>query len=120
MSPLELLILGVLRYLGRGFTSNDCEEGTAISQEVHRVFFHKFVEVRSTVLYDKCVQQVTTKEELAKHTAEFEMSGMHGTHASSDATSIIHEKCAWRMRRIHKGGKSKHPTRTYNMTVNHR
>ena len=57
---------------------------------------------------------------MAKHIVEFEMAGMPSTHASSDATSIIHEMCAWRLRRIHKDGKSKHPTRTYNMTVNHR
>ena len=28
-SPLELLILGSLRYLGRGFTFDDLEEATA-------------------------------------------------------------------------------------------
>ena len=66
------------------------------------------------------MRPVTTKEELAKHTSEFEISGMPGTNAFSDANSIIHERCAWRLRRIHKVGTSKHPTRTYNMTVNHR
>lgn len=40
-SPVELLILGSLRYLGRGFTFDDCEENTAISEEVHRIFFHQ-------------------------------------------------------------------------------
>lgn len=40
-SPIDLLILGSLRYLGRGFTFDDCEENTAISEEVHRVFFHQ-------------------------------------------------------------------------------
>ena len=40
-SPLELLILGSLRYLGRGYTFDDCEESTAIDAEVHRVFFHQ-------------------------------------------------------------------------------
>jgi hypothetical protein len=119
-SPLELLILGSLRYLGRGFTFDDCEESTAISEEVHRVFFHRFIEVGSTILFDKYVLTPTTKEELAGHTAEFEMAGCPGTPGSTDATSIIHEQCAWRLRRLHKGGKSKHPTRTYNMTVNHR
>ena len=89
-------------------------------QEVHRVFFHKFIEVGGTVLYDKYVQPVTTKKELARHTAEFEMASMPGTHAFSDAKSIINERCAWRLRRIHKGRKSKHPTRTYNMKFNHR
>lgn len=39
-SPLKLLILGAFRYLGRGLTFDDMEECTAISEEVHRVFFH--------------------------------------------------------------------------------
>ena len=37
-SPLELLILGSFRYLGRGFTFDDLEEATGISEEVHRFF----------------------------------------------------------------------------------
>lgn len=44
-SPLELLILGALRYLGRGWSFDDLEEATGISQEVHRRFFHLFIEV---------------------------------------------------------------------------
>ena len=119
-SPLELLILGSFRYLGRGFTFDDCEESTAISEEIHRLFFHRFIEIGSTVLYNKYVHTPTNADEMAMHTKEFEMAGMPGTPASSDATSIIHETCVWRLRRLHKGGKSKHPTRTYNMTVNHR
>jgi hypothetical protein len=34
-SPVELLVLGSLRYLGRGWTFNDIEESTAISKDVH-------------------------------------------------------------------------------------
>ena len=33
-SPIELLVMGALRYLGRGFTFDDIEECTAISKEV--------------------------------------------------------------------------------------
>ena len=40
-SPLLLPLLGSLRYLGRGWTFDDIEENTAISEEVHRVFFHE-------------------------------------------------------------------------------
>jgi hypothetical protein len=39
VSLVELLILGLLCYLGHGLTFDDCEESTAIDQEVHRVFF---------------------------------------------------------------------------------
>ena len=38
-SPLSLLLLGSLRYLGRGLTMDDLEEYANINQEVHRVFF---------------------------------------------------------------------------------
>jgi hypothetical protein len=39
VSPVELLLLGLLRYLGRGWTFNDCEESTAIDKDVHQTFF---------------------------------------------------------------------------------
>jgi hypothetical protein len=51
-SPIELLVLGSLRYLGRSWTFDDVEENTAVSKEVHRTFFHHFVEFGSTVLYE--------------------------------------------------------------------
>ena len=41
--PLELLVLGSLRYLGRGWTFDDLEEATGISEESHRVFFRRFI-----------------------------------------------------------------------------
>ena len=52
-SNITLLLLGALRYLGRGFTFDDIEECTAISREVNRVFFHNFLLYGSTVLYKK-------------------------------------------------------------------
>jgi hypothetical protein len=119
-SPLELLILGAFRYLGRGFTFDDIEEATGISEEVHRVFFHRFIWVGSTILFDKYVITPTDMDEAKTHMHEFFAAGMAGACASSDATHVIHENCAWRLRRTHKGFKSKYCTRTYNMTVNHR
>ncbi len=119
-SPLELMILGSLRYLGRGWTFDDCEEATAIGEETHRRFFHQFIKIGSTILYDKYVHTPRTKEDIEPHMDEFKLSGMPGACASSDATSIVHEMCSHRIQRVHKGFKSKHPTRTYNLTVNHR
>ncbi len=40
-SPIELLLLGSLRYLGRGLIFDDIEEQTAISVSVHCNCFHK-------------------------------------------------------------------------------
>jgi hypothetical protein len=50
-SPLELRVLGAFRYLGRGWTFDDLEELTAISQKVHRRFFYQFIGVGSKTLY---------------------------------------------------------------------
>jgi hypothetical protein len=54
-SPLELMILGSLRYLGRGWTFDDCEEATAVGEETHRRFFHQFTAIGATILFDKYV-----------------------------------------------------------------
>jgi len=40
--PLELLVLGSLRYLGRGWTFDDVAEATGVSEETHRKFFRLF------------------------------------------------------------------------------
>ena len=66
----------------------------SISEEVHRCFFHEFIKVGSTILFDKHVLTPTTSDELASHLTEFKMAGMAGALASSDATHIIHEMCA--------------------------
>lgn len=52
-APLELLFLGSLRYLRRGWTFDDLAESTGISEEVHRRFFHKFCRVGATTLFSK-------------------------------------------------------------------
>jgi len=50
-SPIELLLLGSLRYLGRGWTFDDLEESTGINEETHRQFFHVFISWGSSSLY---------------------------------------------------------------------
>lgn len=70
-SPIQLLVLGALRYLGRGWTFDDVEESTAISQEVHRIFFHKFIEFGSTVLFERWVNAPMNFEEAKRHMGEF-------------------------------------------------
>ena len=119
-SPLELLILGALRYLGRGLTFDDLEESTAISEEVHRNFLHKFIEVGSTTLYERWVKAPQNLQEAEEHMFEFKLAGLPGAFASTDATHIVHDMCRWNKRRAHIGFKSKCATRTFNLTVNHR
>jgi len=51
---------------------------------------------------------------------EFSKAGFNGCIGSTDATHIIIEKCQYRLRQSHLGGKLNLTARTYNMTVNHR
>ena len=118
-SPIELLLLGTLRYLGRGWTFDDIEEATAISLEVHRVFFHAFISWGSSCLYDRFVTTPSTKEEVDKHTAEFSTAGLDGAIGSSDATHILCFVNCGRMH-AHRTFKLAGTARTYNLTVNHR
>jgi hypothetical protein len=119
-SPIELLVLGALRYLGRGFTFDDIEECTAISREVHRCFFHKFVDFGRHVLYPQHVKFPTNASQAQTHMAEFTISGFPGCVGSSDCTHIATERCKYALRNQHIGQKSSHPTRSYSLTANHR
>ncbi|KAI2493280.1 Plant transposon protein [Fragilaria crotonensis] len=51
-APISLLVLTSLRYMRRGLTFDDVEEGSWINAEVIRVFFHIFTHT-GAVLYDK-------------------------------------------------------------------
>ena len=119
-SPIELLVLGALRYLGRGWTFDDIEESTSVSKEVHRVFFHRFIDFGSTVLYDKYVNMPLTYAEAKRHMAEYAAAGLNGGCGSSDCCHVLHEKCDYNLRQNHLGGKDSHTTRTFSTTVNHR
>jgi len=83
-SPLELLLLGSLRYLGRGWTFDDLREVTAISVETHRQFFHVFLEWGSVALYRQCV--VSLQEKVEKY--------QDGCIGSYGVMHIGVEKCA--------------------------
>ena len=120
VSPIELLVLGSLRYLGRGWTFDDLEESTFIDKEVHRVFFHKFVEFGANKLYPKYVTMPSTIEELRDCEAEYRSAGFPGCIGSTDATHIPLEKVSFGLRQAHLGYKMSGTTRTYNLTVNHR
>lgn len=63
-APLELLILGALRILGRGITFDGLTEGTNISQETHRLFFHKFCKFMSEKQFDRFCKPPETDAEI--------------------------------------------------------
>ena len=119
-TPIPLLVLCVLRYLGRGWTFDNLSENTGISEEIIRVFFHKFIEFGSTVLYKRYVVPPVNAEDAAQHSQEYAKAGLPGCIGSMDATHIILEKVEYRLRQSHLGFKSSHTLRNYNITVNNR
>ena len=120
VAPISLLILSALRCLGRGWTFDDLSENTAISEEVLRVFFHKFLDWGSTVLFRSCVQAPINLETAKAQEHEFRLAGMPGCIGSMDATHVALEKCAFRLRQVHLAAKLPYASRTCNIVVNHR
>jgi hypothetical protein len=77
-SPIELLLLGCLGYLGRGLTFDDIEEYTAISKEVHRTFFHLFIKFGEEVLYPRFISYPVNSVEYDPHAEEYYQAGLPG------------------------------------------
>lgn len=119
-SPLELLSLGGLRYLGRNCTFDDLEEHTFISLSTHYRFFEKFIEYGSTTLYEKYVTSPADKEDFASVGHEYNQAGFHGAIGSMDATHVTINGCRYGARRSHLGHKLNKTARSYNIVVNHR
>ncbi|KAI2511438.1 Plant transposon protein [Fragilaria crotonensis] len=120
VSPIELLLLGSLRYLGRGITFDDIEEATFISRHVHRDFMHRFVSFGAKVVFAKYVRMPTSLEEIRECEHAYRMAGFPGCIGSTDATHIPLDKVSFTIQQNHLGYKMSGTTRTYNLTVNHK
>ena len=64
--------------MGKGCTFDDIEEATAISAEVNRVFFHKFLEDGCMVLDKKHVVVPATTSEPREWEHLFKQDGFNG------------------------------------------
>jgi hypothetical protein len=109
--PIDLLVLGSLRYLGRGWTFDDLEEATGISEETHRVFFHRFISCGRKILFPKWVKIPDTITEIEDCMSEYAAAGFSGCIGSTDATHIVIEKCYKHLKNQNLGGKSSQTTR---------
>jgi hypothetical protein len=116
-APIHLLILTSLRYLGRGWTFDDCEEATAISEDVCRVFFHEFVLYGQKVLFPKYVVAPRTQAEAESCMAEFALAGFPGCIGSMDASHVCLEHVEFRLRQPHLANKLHTTARSYNIVT---
>jgi hypothetical protein len=120
LAPIHLMILTSLRYLGRGWTFDDCEEASAVSEDVCRVFFHEFIRFGKNVLYPKYVVAPNTQKDAAACSAEFAQAGLPSAIGSMDATHVCHERIQFRLRQLHLAQKLHTSARSYNIVTNHR
>ena len=88
-ASIELLVLCVLRWLGRGWTLDDLYENTMINPETIRLFIQQFINWGSTTLYDKYVRCPMTADELSDCEKEFHIAELPGCVGSTDATHIV-------------------------------
>ena len=97
-SPIQLLVLGLLCYLGWGWTFDDIEEQTTISKEVHHIFFHAFINFCSTSLYSRFVITTLHLPEALSNMWEYKVAGFPGCVGSTDCTHITTERCEYRLK----------------------
>jgi len=118
-SPIQLLLLGSLRHLGRGLMFDDLEEFAAMGEETHRQFFHVFVEFGRDILFPMHIKMPRTADEFATHMSEFTTGCLPGAGFSADATNVLLWRCTHNLKQAHIGFKDTHPARTHNLTCNH-
>ena len=119
--PLELLLLGCLRYIGRGWTFDNLYETTFVSIDVFRSFFkHKFIVIGATILYPLYVTEPTTDDEIKACMYEFSKAGFDGAIGSADATHIVWDRCPFKFKNLSSGGKENGTAKAFEITVNHR
>ena len=118
-SDLRLLLMGTLRYIGRGLTFDDIEEFSFVSAEVHRNFFCSFLDYGSTYLYNKYVLNPASDTDVSIFEKVFALAGFNGCIGSTDGTHVGLLSCPSWASVNHKGFKLATPSRNYNATVTH-
>ena len=116
--PLEILIMGVLYFMGDACSWRTVENvaGRVLTKESFRDFSPKFWNTVATYIAPKHITLPETLEDVAKLSAKYEERGFPGAIGSVDGVQIAWEGCpfAWKQ---HCTGKEKHPTLGFNVTV---
>jgi hypothetical protein len=110
-APLEVLVLGALRYMGRHCVLDDLEERTKVSKSTFQrfipVFWHE-VRTRWTAKY---IVFPTTAADFARHGHDFATLGLPGCVMAVDCTHVK-SFVTHMMRNMHVG-KEGFPTRSF-------
>jgi hypothetical protein len=118
-APLELLLLGTLRYLGRHCQFDDLKEATYVDKETHRRFFFKFCLWGREFLYPLHVTAPSCKEDIVKCEELYRAAGFPGCIGSFDVTHVPLNNLSVAKTNSYKNGKHIYPTIAYQTTVSH-
>ena len=118
-SNIKLLLLGALRYIGRGWTLDDIYKANGVSVDVNHVFLKCFISYGSIVLYKKYVLDPVQMIHVKEREELYAIAGFNGCIGSTDATHVPMLSCPLWASNSHKGFKLNLPARTYNVTVDH-
>ena len=77
-SDIRLLVLGVLRFLGRAWTLDDISEANGISIHTNNVFLKCFIKYGSTTLYEKWVLNHIRNDNISEQESIYRMAGFNG------------------------------------------
>ena len=111
-SNMKLLLLGALRYIGRGWTLDDLHEANGISVDVNDYFLKCFIEYGSSVLYKKHVVHPSISIHVSEREKLFKLASLNGCIGSTDATHIPMLSCPFWASNNHKGFKLDKPAIT--------
>ena len=92
---IKLLLLGVLRYFGRGWKFDNISEANGISIDTNREFMYIFIEYGRTVLYKKHVIDENVNINIRESEYLFRQAGFNGCIGSTDATYVGMFSCSF-------------------------
>ena len=115
--PKELLLLGVLRVLGRGVCFDEVAEATGMSEETMRRFFHAFCREFAVRMYETHVHPPQTPAEIAADMDVYARLGFPGAIGSTDCTHVRWDMVPASQRNLFVG-KEGFPTAAFEITVN--
>jgi hypothetical protein len=82
-------VLATFRILGRGWTFDCAAEATFISEDVIRLFFHKFVKRYAAEIYPEvCKSPEPTDDATKEYMRAYTMAGLAGAFGSTDCTHV--------------------------------
>lgn len=115
---LSLMVLGSIRVLASGCTFDAIEELTNVSQETHRVFFHKQFCRWAESVAPEHIQMPHDEVSLRHVSGPYEIVGLPGCIGSVDCVHLVWDKCPASIRSLCKG-KNDVPTLAFEVVASH-